>query len=230
MSCENETSKVEEMTNEVEPAPSTSVMTPETDIDRRWRKEEMETKIPVYNLKEGMTSQQRLQRKQYDAPTLENVSVFTKEEALANMFYGLTPLDIRRAAFEPEEDWFSNKLEKRDNHYSYLCDAAGGYVSPMSTYCHQCMSPVLQKERPPEILYSCTKNGNGRAARRLYRDRYPQHPTPSHTLFAIITQRLRERGTFTASRNDCGALRRCRTPELEEAVLHQLEGNPSTST
>ena len=60
--------------------------------------------------------------------------------------------------------------------------------------------------------------GNGRAARRLYQDRFPQRPTPSHTLFAVITQQLRERGTFTASRNDCGAPRRLRTPELEEAV------------
>ena len=60
--------------------------------------------------------------------------------------------------------------------------------------------------------------GNGRAARHLYQDRFPQRPTPLHTLFAVITQRLRERGTFTASRNDCSAPRRLRTPELEEAV------------
>ena len=60
--------------------------------------------------------------------------------------------------------------------------------------------------------------GNGRAARRLYQDRFPHCPTPSHILFAVITQRLRERGTFTASRNNCGASRRLRTPELEEAV------------
>ena len=30
--------------------------------------------------------------------------------------------------------------------------------------------------------------GNGRAARRLYKDRFPQRPTPSHTLFAVITE------------------------------------------
>ena len=33
--------------------------------------------------------------------------------------------------------------------------------------------------------------GNGRGARRLYQDRFPQRPTPSHTLFAVISQRLR---------------------------------------
>ena len=60
--------------------------------------------------------------------------------------------------------------------------------------------------------------GNGRAARRLYQDRFPQRPTPSHTLFAVITQRLRERGTFTARRNACGAPRRLRTPELEKTL------------
>ena len=69
---------------------------------------------------------------------------------------------------------------------------------------------------------------NGRAARRPYQDCFPQRLTPSHTLFAVITQRLRERGTFTASRNDCGAPRRLRTPELEEAVgttVHVLDLN-----
>ena len=60
--------------------------------------------------------------------------------------------------------------------------------------------------------------GNGRAARRLYQDRFPQRPTPSHTLFTVIPQRLRERGTFTASRNNSCVPRRRRTPELEEAI------------
>ena len=60
--------------------------------------------------------------------------------------------------------------------------------------------------------------GNGTAARRLYQDRFAQRRTPLHTLFAVIPQRLRERGTFTASRNNCDGPRRRRTPELEEAV------------
>ena len=60
--------------------------------------------------------------------------------------------------------------------------------------------------------------GNGTGARRLYQDRFTQRPTPSHTLFAVIPQRLRVIGTFTASRNKCGVPRRRRTPELEEAV------------
>ena len=60
--------------------------------------------------------------------------------------------------------------------------------------------------------------GNGRAARRLYQDRFPQRPTPSHTLFAVIPQRLWKRGTVTASRNNCGVPSRRRNPEWEEAL------------
>ena len=37
--------------------------------------------------------------------------------------------------------------------------------------------------------------GNGRAAYRFYQDRFFQRSTPSHTLFTVIPQRLRERGT-----------------------------------
>ena len=53
--------------------------------------------------------------------------------------------------------------------------------------------------------------GNGRATCRLYQDRFAQRPTLSHTLFAVIPQRLRVRGTFTASSMFQG-------DELEEAV------------
>ncbi|KAJ8873534.1 hypothetical protein PR048_024352 [Dryococelus australis] len=49
-------------------------------------------------------------------------------------------------------------------------------------------------------------------------------------LLATVRQRLREHGTFTADRNDCGAPKRRRTPELEEAVLHHVEQSLSAST
>ena len=52
--------------------------------------------------------------------------------------------------------------------------------------------------------------------------------TPSHTLFAKVIQQFRGRGTFTVSRADCGAPRRCRTPNFEEDVLHRVEETPST--
>ena len=60
--------------------------------------------------------------------------------------------------------------------------------------------------------------GNGRNARRLYQDRFSQRSTPSYTLSAIILQRLRETGTFTASSYNCGVPRKRRTLKLEEAV------------
>ena len=66
--------------------------------------------------------------------------------------------------------------------------------------------------------------GNGRAARRIYQ------VTQSHTLFVKVIQRLRERGTFTVNRADCGAPRRRRTPNFEEDVLHHVEETPSKST
>ena len=40
--------------------------------------------------------------------------------------------------------------------------------------------------------------GNGRVARRLYQDHFPQRRTPSHTLFAVIPQRL----MLTTTSND----------------------------
>ncbi|KAJ8884329.1 hypothetical protein PR048_016186 [Dryococelus australis] len=67
------------------------------------------------------------------------------------------------------------------------------------------------------------------AVRRLYQELYPRRETPSHTLFTTITQRLREQGTFTADRNDCGAPKRHSTPELEETVLHHVEQSTSAS-
>lgn len=72
--------------------------------------------------------------------------------------------------------------------------------------------------------------GNGRAAQRLYEERFPNRRTPSHTIFARVDQRLRETGTFTVNRINCGAQRNLRTPRFEEEVLHRCEENPRTST
>lgn len=80
------------------------------------------------------------------------------------------------------------------------------------------------------VLVYGEARGNGRAARRLYEERYPNRATPSHTLFSKVVQRLRETGTFTVNRADCGAPRRRRTPNVEEGILHRVEETPSTST
>ena len=60
--------------------------------------------------------------------------------------------------------------------------------------------------------------------------RFPHRQTPSHALFARVYQRASDTGIFTASRSDYGAPRRRRSPELEEAVLHAMEENATTST
>ncbi|KAJ8866338.1 hypothetical protein PR048_032181 [Dryococelus australis] len=105
----------------------------------------------------------------------------------------------------------------------------------MSLMCLCCLEPHSRAFVSPinmveyTFVYG-TAGGNGRAARRLYQERYREGATPSHTLFATVTKRLREQGTFTADRNDCGAPKRRRTPELEEAVLlHHVEQSPSAS-
>ena len=72
--------------------------------------------------------------------------------------------------------------------------------------------------------------GNGRAAHRIYQERYPHRVTPPHTLFAKVIQRVRERGTFNGNRADRGAPSRRRTPNFKEDLLHCVEETPSTST
>ncbi|KAJ8870773.1 hypothetical protein PR048_027072 [Dryococelus australis] len=107
-----------------------------------------------------------------------------------------------------------------------VCDRphSRDFVSPIN------MVEYTFAEYTDMILVYGAVEGDGRAVRRLYQERYPQRATPSRTLNAPVTQRLREQGTFTADRNDCGAPKRRRTPELEEAVLHHVEQSPSTST
>ncbi|KAJ8887701.1 hypothetical protein PR048_013919 [Dryococelus australis] len=84
------------------------------------------------------------------------------------------------------------------------------FVSPIN------MVEYTFAEYTDMILVYGAAECDGRAAGRLYQERYQQRATPSHTIFATIT-------------NDCGAPKRRRTPELEEAVLHHVEQSPSTS-
>ena len=79
------------------------------------------------------------------------------------------------------------------------------------------------------LLYSKARR-NGRAAHQLYEERFPHYQTPSHNLFAKVYQRALETGTFIASMSECDTLQWRRTPELEEAVLHAVEQDATTST
>lgn len=71
---------------------------------------------------------------------------------------------------------------------------------------------------------------NGREARRLYAERFPQRRLPNHVTFQKLDGRLRETGVLRAARPDAGRPRTVRTVQFEEAVLQRIEDNPSTST
>ncbi len=62
--------------------------------------------------------------------------------------------------------------------------------------------------------------GNGRAARRLYQERYPNRVPPVHTAFARVFQQLRETGTFAVNRLNYGTARTRCTPEFDEEIQH----------
>ncbi|GFY09750.1 DUF4817 domain-containing protein [Trichonephila clavipes] len=72
-------------------------------------------------------------------------------------------------------------------------------------------------------------DGNGRAAVRLYRERYPTRRQPNHQTFARVHQNLVERGSFRAAIEGTGRRRLARTPIFEEGVLHAVNQTPGTS-
>lgn len=69
---------------------------------------------------------------------------------------------------------------------------------------------------------------NGRAAQRLYAERYPNRQIPCHAFFARVHQRLSTTGSFDGGRPE--RERSVRTPDNEEAVLNLVEDNPGLST
>lgn len=73
-------------------------------------------------------------------------------------------------------------------------------------------------------------NGNAREARRLYMERYPNRVIPNHRMFSDIHRRLSEAGSFSTKRINAGRPRSVRTPQLEEAVMNEIEQHPRTST
>ncbi|GFY32446.1 uncharacterized protein TNCV_3559541 [Trichonephila clavipes] len=72
-------------------------------------------------------------------------------------------------------------------------------------------------------------DGNGRAAVRLYRERYLTRRQPNHQTFAWVHQNLVERGSFRATIEGTGRRRIARTPIFEEGVLHAVDQTPGTS-
>nr|CAH7727829.1 unnamed protein product [Callosobruchus chinensis] len=72
--------------------------------------------------------------------------------------------------------------------------------------------------------------GNAQAARRIYRERYPQRAVPAVRTFIRIHARLSETGSFKRSTVVIGRPAIVRTVQMEEAVLNEIERNPETST
>ena len=68
------------------------------------------------------------------------------------------------------------------------------------------------------LAYGATFTG-GRAAKRLYRDRYPNRLIPHHTKFSSIHRRLFQSGTVHRRVDGQGRWHFVRTPEVEEAML-----------
>lgn len=69
---------------------------------------------------------------------------------------------------------------------------------------------------------------NGRAAQRLYAQRYPNRQTPSHIIFARLHRRLSNSGSFMVETQEHA--RRVITPNIEDTVLNLVQNNPGIST
>jgi hypothetical protein len=69
-------------------------------------------------------------------------------------------------------------------------------------------------------------DGNSRAARRLYEERFPDRRIPDSRIFSNIHRRLRENGSFETKRNNAGRNEEDRT----ENILNAFEQDPSSST
>lgn len=65
-------------------------------------------------------------------------------------------------------------------------------------------------------------DGNAEQARNLYNQRFPNRILPNRQTFSSIHRRLAESGTFRKGTSE-GRPRTVRTPEIEEAVLYEIE-------
>lgn len=72
-------------------------------------------------------------------------------------------------------------------------------------------------------------DGNAEEAKRIYHERYPNRNLPDSRTFSNIHRRLVETGSVRKGTSE-GRPRNVRTPEIEDAVLHEVEEHPETST
>ncbi|XP_023222180.1 uncharacterized protein LOC111623730 [Centruroides sculpturatus] len=74
------------------------------------------------------------------------------------------------------------------------------------------------------LMYEAV-NRNGRAAQRLYRERFPNREILNHQTFKQVHRQLHESGFFNANRHDVGRPCSARTVPVEEDVICAVEHN-----
>lgn len=90
------------------------------------------------------------------------------------------------------------------------------------------MNRFSNEELADMIYVYGAADGNGRAAGRIYLERFPNRCQPSRALFGQLFRRLREAGAFQTG-SHIGRERTTRRPVVQEAVLREFERNPGTS-
>jgi hypothetical protein len=64
---------------------------------------------------------------------------------------------------------------------------------------------------------------NEREACWLYQQCFPNKRHPPDTMFPRMERHLHETGSLSPNKHPCGCLRRCHTPDFEEAVIQHFE-------
>ena len=72
--------------------------------------------------------------------------------------------------------------------------------------------------------------GNGREARSLYLERFPNRCLPSHPTFVSVDRIVRKTGSFAISKTCIWHSRSVCMPETEEYVLDRFQETTFTST
>ncbi|KFM77037.1 hypothetical protein X975_18776, partial [Stegodyphus mimosarum] len=92
------------------------------------------------------------------------------------------------------------------------------------------MGEFTHREKANMHLMYGTANGNGRAALRLYQERFPKRRMPKHTMFERLRRSLCENGSFEVTSNTRSGRRTALQPRIEESILNIAHESPQTST
>ncbi|KFM62974.1 hypothetical protein X975_21073, partial [Stegodyphus mimosarum] len=86
----------------------------------------------------------------------------------------------------------------------------------------------MQGKADMHLMYGAD-NGNGRAALRLYQERFPNRRMPKNTMFERLHRSLCENGSLEAT-SDTRSGRTARQPRIKESILNIVHESPQTST